>query len=293
MLLLPTMVFAKNYTLDDAEIKRISIPDNWYFLTQENFNSVYEEINIPEAFYNTMVDNNYYFVIMSPSNNMEIILTKKEVDADDFSNMDDNDVLAYATNTPYSDKNLSIYKIDNHKYLVAMYVDTSNNINYIYNYLTVINNTLYQFKIQKTNINFTDNEKETFINIIDSLQYNTDINNNNEENKSIFDFIVENKEMVAIGGFILALLIIIIAIIVNKKNKKTMQEDRFNTSINYHTNSNNSGVTHLMNNNIYDSDNPYKDIEEKKEEVKKEIKKEDINPLMDIKIEDDNKKSNN
>ena len=71
-----------------------------------------------------------------------------------------------------------IFKVGGVKYLKMSYLDSNLNV-YVIDYITIINNTLYQFKVQKGGSAFLSSEISEIESIVSSTDYNIKSNSNN------------------------------------------------------------------------------------------------------------------
>lgn len=188
ILFMPFMIKAVDVSINDTDINSITFNDDWVYVTRDNYKEVlasygYSDTDI-ESTYNKLLSRSYYLDAFTTDFNREIFLIVKDETSDVYNMNDLSDDDVYKETTELRNKykvynaEEDIFKSGNVKYLKMSYLDSSINV-YVIDYITIINNTLYQFKVQKSASAFLNSEISEIESIISSTNYNIKSNNNN------------------------------------------------------------------------------------------------------------------
>ncbi len=171
--LLPIFVFAKEYTINDINLK-LDVNDNWIVFTRDNLDNNDDLItfnldkeSLLSLYQKQMIyfdgipeDTSYEFLVIVPNNSLEVNNLSHYPDG---LVMETSKELAKKVNTD----NYKTY-MARHKYAVVNYFDKATNM-YIVNYYTVMNAKGYNFQLQKQT-KITNEEIKNLENIIDSIE---------------------------------------------------------------------------------------------------------------------------
>lgn len=228
ILLFPIIIFAKEYSANDINIK-LDIQDDYIVFTRDNLDNNSDLSNLKltkENMEKLMLSNNIYLDIIKNDISYEILLvvpnTKLEfnnlTNATDEILNDLKDELVKQTGS----KVANVYKA-NHNYIVVDYFDEKTNY-YIVNYYTVVNAKGYNFQLQKKS-EITDTEKQELKKIVDSVnikildEYKEESSETQEkiDNYSKKGFDYKNIIYGAIIGAIAGLISYAVSIFIKKK----------------------------------------------------------------------------
>ena len=216
VLVLPLIVFAKDFEIKDIDLK-IKLKDDYIVFTRDNIsnNEDLSKLNIKEDYMKEVMDNNnIYLDILNNDVSYEILVVvpNKTLSFYDLSSATDSmlDDLKNELMKKTGSEKASIYK-KNHNYIVVDYYD-KNTDNYIVNYYTVVNAKGYNFQLQKKN-EITDTEKQELKEIIDSVNITVKESDNKNTGFSIKNIIIG-----AIIGAIVGLISYIISNYLKKNN---------------------------------------------------------------------------
>ena len=186
-LFMPFMIKAVDIGITDTDINSITFNDDWVYVTRDNYRDVLANYNYSESditnTYNKWVSQSYYLDAFTKDFNREIFLIVKDETSDvyNMNDLSDSDVYKETTElrNQYKAYNAEedIFKVGGIKYLKMSYLDSNLNI-YVIDYITIINNTLYQFKVQKSGSAFLSSEITEIEDIISSTNYNIKRNSN-------------------------------------------------------------------------------------------------------------------
>ncbi len=176
MFLFPILVFAKEYTVEEVNLK-LSLNDDWYVFTRSNLNGNkgLEELGISkEKLLTTLEKSSIYIDSIPKGKEFEFLLVipKTDLEVNNLNNYTDS-LLEEVKGTfkeRFDTEKCDIYKTDNHKFIVIDYYD-SNLKYYIVNYYTIVDNKGYNFQLQKKS-EVTDTEKAELKKIVDSIKIN-------------------------------------------------------------------------------------------------------------------------
>lgn len=192
-LFIPFMVKAVDIGINDTDINSITLNDDWVYITRDNYKEVLANYNYSdtdiESTYNTWLSHSYYMDAFTKDFNREIFLIVKDETSDiyNMNDLSDSDVYKETTElrNQYKAYNAEedIFKTGGVKYLKMSYLDSKLNV-YVIDYITVINNTLYQFKVQKSDSTFLSSEISEIESIISSVNYNIKNKNTKDENSN-------------------------------------------------------------------------------------------------------------
>ena len=245
-LFMPFMIKAVDIGINDTDINSITFNDDWVYITRDNYKDVlpnygYSDTDI-EKYYNNWLNHSYYLDAFTKDNNREIFLIVKDETSDVYNMNDlfDDDIYKETTElrNQYKAYNAEedIFKVSGVKYLKMSYLDSSLNV-YVIDYINIINNTIYQFKAQKSGSRFLSSEITEIEGIISSTNYNSksnkNINDNNISNSTNKSFIAskDNRKkdnniftFAIIGALVGALVGGVSALIIKltKKNKNSI-----------------------------------------------------------------------
>ena len=236
-LIIPFMV--SGLEVSNTDITDIEFSDDWIVVTRDNYNDVlkgqgYSDGQISST-YSMFLSNDYYIDAFTSDYSKELFLiVKNETSSiDNFSSLSDSEILSSTKELRDKYKvygaSEDVYTTDNGiKYLKMSYLDSSLNV-YIIDYITIVNNMLYQFKVQKKNVNFVDSEVSDIEGIISSTDYDIEgkdtlpgevqglISSNNNKLSS-----EDARIIIIFGGFfgVLYTIGIIVAVVLATNNRK-------------------------------------------------------------------------
>ena len=178
-LIIPFMV--SGLEVSNTDITDIEFSSDWIVVTRDNYNEVLKEQGFSDeqisSAYSLFSSNYYYIDAFTSDYGKELFLIVKNEtsNVDNMSSLSDSEILSNTKELrdEYKVYNASedVYTADNGiKYLKMSYFDSSLNV-YVIDYITVVNNMLYQFKVQKKNVNFFDSEASDIEGIISSAVY--------------------------------------------------------------------------------------------------------------------------
>jgi hypothetical protein len=209
--LLPIIVFAKEYEMKDIDIK-LNVDDDFIVLTRYNldYNTDLDKVGVTKDYLeNVMENNNIYFDIIKPDLSYEILVVVpkttplykdlREATEEELKVLKETIVKQTGDSLPI------VYKND-YAFIVVDYKD-KNGYNII-NYYTVINSRGYNIQLQKKD-KITEEDKEDLSDIIDSIVFNE--NKENENNKKPFDY------KIILYGAIIGLMAGIITYVIGSK----------------------------------------------------------------------------
>lgn len=186
-LFMPFMIKAVDIGITDTDINSITFNDDWVYVTRDNYKDVLANYNYSESditnTYNNWLNQSYYLDAFTKDFNREIFLIVKDETSDvyNMNDLSDDDVYKETTElrNQYKAYNAEedIFKVGGVKYLKMSYLDSNLNV-YVIDYITIINNTLYQFKVQKGGSTFLSSEINEIEGIISSTNYNIKSNSN-------------------------------------------------------------------------------------------------------------------
>lgn len=186
-LFMPFMVKAVDIGITDTDINSITFNDDWVYVTRDNYKEVLANYNYSETditnTYNKWLSQSYYMDAFTKDFSREMFLIVKDETSDvyNMNDLSDSDVYKETTElrNQYKAYNAEedIFKVGGVKYLKMSYLDSNLNI-YVIDYITIINNTLYQFKVQKSGSAFLSSEISEIESIISSTNYNIKSNSN-------------------------------------------------------------------------------------------------------------------
>ena len=186
-LFMPFMIKAVDIGITDTDINSITFNDDWVYVTRDNYRDVLANYNYSEAditnTYNKWVSQSYYMDAFTKDFSREIFLIVKDETSDVYNMNDLSDDEVYKETTElrnqYKAYNAEedIFKVGSVKYLKMSYLDSNLNV-YVIDYITIINNTLYQFKVQKGGSAFLSSEISEIEGIVSSTDYNIKSNSN-------------------------------------------------------------------------------------------------------------------
>lgn len=175
MMIVPTMVLAKEYTFDDIGLK-MNISDDWYVFTRENYknNDFLIENGISEEYMQNFFTQNKAYVNALPKDysfDMIVNITAANLEMNNLSNYKDEMIMDTAKDATKSlkDAKYSVYNNGNHKFMLISFFDTSTN-KYIYRYYTVFNHNGFSFAIQ-TNEEPTESQKQALDEIAKTIYF--------------------------------------------------------------------------------------------------------------------------
>ncbi len=190
-LFMPFMVKAVDIGITDTDINSITFNDDWVYVTRDNYRDVLANYNYSETditnTYNNWLSQSYYLDAFTKDFNREIFLIVKDETSDvyNMNDLSDSDVYRETTElrNQYKAYNAEedIFKVGGVKYLKMSYLDSNLNV-YVIDYITIINNTLYQFKVQKSGSAFLSSEITEIEGIISSTNYNIKSKSNSNSN---------------------------------------------------------------------------------------------------------------
>ena len=241
-LFIPFIVKGETVGISNTDINSITFGDDWAIVTRDNYKEVlanygFSDTDITNT-YSKWTVNSYYMDAFTKDFSKEIFLIyKKETsDVDNMSSLTDSDIMKETSElrSQYEVYNAkeAIYNANGVKYLKMSYLDSSLNI-YVIDYITIVNNYLYQFKVQKNSSEFTDSEINEIDGIVSSTKYDVNTVDNNDENNSDDNMVISpnpNKDKgdsslnsILIGTIVGAIVGAVIGITIklsnNKKNK--------------------------------------------------------------------------
>ena len=201
-LLVPFMVKAIDIGITDTDINSITFNDDWVYMTRDNYRDVlvnygYSDADI-ENTYNTWLNHSYYLDAFTKDNNREVLLIVKDEtsNVDNMNDLSDDEVYKETTElrNQYKAYNAEedIFKVGGVKYLKMSYLDSSLNV-YVIDYITIVNNTLYQFKAQKSGSAFLSSEINEIEGIISSTDYNVKNNNISTNNDTTGNSLISTR----------------------------------------------------------------------------------------------------
>ena len=181
-LFMPFMV--SGLEVSNIDITDIDFSSDWIVVTRDNYNEVLKEQGFTDgqiaSTYSLFLSNDYYIDAFTADYSKELFLiVKNETSSlDNMSSLSDSEILSSTKvlRDKYKVYNATedIYTTNNGiKYLKMSYLDSGLNL-YVTDYITIVNNMLYQFKVQKKNTSFVDSEITDIENIVSSAVYNTD-----------------------------------------------------------------------------------------------------------------------
>ena len=186
-LFMPFMVKAVDIGITDTDINSITFNDDWVYVTRDNYKEVLANYNYSETditnTYNKWLSQSYYMDAFTKDFSREMFLIVKDETSDvyNMNDLSDSDVYKETTElrNQYKAYNAEedIFKVGGVKYLKMSYLDSNLNI-YVIDYITIINNSLYQFKVQKSGSAFLSSEISEIESIISSTNYNIKSNSN-------------------------------------------------------------------------------------------------------------------
>ena len=186
-LFMPFMIKAVDIGITDTDINSITFNDDWVYVTRDNYKEVLANYNYSETditnTYNKWLSQSYYMDAFTKDFSREMFLIVKDETSDvyNMNDLSDSDVYKETTElrNQYKAYNAEedIFKVGGVKYLKMSYLDSNLNI-YVIDYITIINNTLYQFKVQKSGSAFLSSEISEIESIISSTNYNIKSNSN-------------------------------------------------------------------------------------------------------------------
>ena len=190
-LFIPFIVKGKSVVISNTDISSITFNDDWEVVTRDNYKEVLPNYGLSDTdisnTYSRWTVHSYYMDAFTKDFNKEIFLIyKKETsDVDNMSNLTDSDIMKETSELrskfeAYNAKE-EIYNANGVKYLKMSYLDSSLNI-YVIDYITVVNNYLYQFKVQKKSVEFSNSEINEIEDIVSSVKYDSISVDNNSEN---------------------------------------------------------------------------------------------------------------
>ena len=247
-LFMPFMIKAVDVSINDTDINSITFNDDWVYVTRDNYKEVLANYNYSESditnTYNNWLNQSYYLDAFTKDFNREMFLIVKDETSDVYNMNDLSDDEVYKETTElrnqYKAYNAEedIFRVGGVKYLKMSYLDSNLNV-YVIDYITIINNTLYQFKVQKSGSAFLSSENTEIEGIISSTNYNiksnsnsndVSTNNNDTTGNSLISTRVNNKKnnntlnSVLIGAIVGAVVGgvagLIIKLTKNKNNNK-------------------------------------------------------------------------
>ena len=187
-LFMPFLVKAVDIGINDTDINSITFNDDWVYITRDNYKEVLANYNYSDTditnTYNNWLSESYYLDAFTKDFNREMFLIVKDETSDVYNMNDLSDSDVYKETTELRNKYKAynaeedIFKVGNVKYLKMSYLDSNLNV-YVMDYITIINNTLYQFKVQKSGSAFLSSEISEIEGIISSTNYNIKSNSNN------------------------------------------------------------------------------------------------------------------
>lgn len=190
-LFMPFMIKAVDIGINDTDINSITFNDDWVYITRDNYKEVLANYNYSDTditnTYNNWLSESYYLDAFTKDFNREMFLIVKDETSDvyNMNDLSDSDVYKETTElrNQYKAYNAEedIFKVGNVKYLKMSYLDSNLNV-YVMDYITIINNTLYQFKVQKSGSAFLSSEISEIEGIISSTDYNIISNSNSVSN---------------------------------------------------------------------------------------------------------------
>ncbi len=228
ILLFPIFIFAKEYEVEDINMK-LDVRTDYIVFTRNNLdnNTDLVKLNIPQEYLeNLMKTNNIYYDIIKNDVSYEILVVvpNTKLQFNNLSNATDtmlNDLkneLVKKTGATVS----SVYKAKNN-YIVVDYYD-ANTKYYIVNYYTVVNARGYNIQLQKRS-EITNDERQDLKDIIDSINIKV-LDEYKEESKEMqkniekydkkpFDY--KNIIWGAVIGAAVGLISYVIGIFIKKK----------------------------------------------------------------------------
>lgn len=190
-LFMPFMIKAVDIGINDTDINSITFNDDWVYITRDNYKEVLANYNYSDTditnTYNNWLSESYYLDAFTKDFSREMFLIVKDETSDVYNMNDLSDSDVYKETTELRNKYKSynaeedIFKVGNVKYLKMSYLDSNLNV-YVMDYITIINNTLYQFKVQKSGSAFLSSEISEIEGIISSTDYNIISNSNSVSN---------------------------------------------------------------------------------------------------------------
>ena len=192
-LFMPFIVKAVDIGINDTDINSITFNDDWVYITRDNYKEVLANYNYSDTditnTYNNWLSESYYLDAFTKDFNREMFLIVKDETSDVYNMNDLSDSDVYKETTELRNKykvynaEEDIYKVGNVKYLKMSYLDSNLKV-YVMDYITIINNTLYQFKVQKSGSAFLSSEISEIEGIISSTDYNIISNSNSVSNNN-------------------------------------------------------------------------------------------------------------
>lgn len=216
VLLMPMVALATEVDIVSADMT-IDLPDDWYVFTRENIenNSKLEELGLTYDFMeDLMYGNDMYLDAISDEE--EFVISVLAVSGvGNLNDYFDSEVEDLAKEIQ-EDIGLAEYELYNndYKYVYLEYMDAGY---YIINYYTIIADRAYTFTFQKET-EFTNEEKETYKEIVDSVKFDKYVPLDN------------NKEIIVVAaGIGLVVVLGIVAVIVAKiKGNESKKESKEN-----------------------------------------------------------------
>ena len=189
-LFIPFIVKGETVDISNTDLNSISFNDNWVVVTRDNYKEVLSNYGFSDtditSTYSKWTVNSYYMDAFTKDFSKEIFLIYKSEssDLDNMSSLSDSDIMKQTSTLrekykAYSAKE-DIFNGNGIKYLKMTYKDSSLNI-YVMDYITIVNNYLYQFKVQKKSNEFTNDEVSEIESIISSANYDVNVVDDNTD----------------------------------------------------------------------------------------------------------------
>ncbi len=167
--LFPTLVFAKDYTVDDINTT-INVDDNYIVITRDSMlKTDLDKLNVSREYIEEIMDeSDIYYIITKNDISYEVLLAvpNNELPFNDLKDVDDQTFIKirkdFAERTETEE--ISYYK-NNYRFIVVEHYDELTKY-YVINYYTVVNAHGYNFQLQKKTP-ITDKEKAELKGIID------------------------------------------------------------------------------------------------------------------------------
>ena len=216
ILLFPLFIFAKEYEIEDINLK-FNISDDYIIFTRENLDSNTDltKLNIDKDYLKEIMDKNKIYADIIKNDITHEILVIVPGTKIAFNNLID------ATDTMLNElkeevvkktgaETSNVYKAK-HNFIVVDYHDEKTGY-YIVNYYTVVNSKGYNFQLQKKSA-ITEDEKNDLKDFVDSVEIK--VLDEYKDNKNTFDF--KNVLYGALIGAATGLLYYVIAMFIKKK----------------------------------------------------------------------------
>ncbi len=213
---LPLMVQAAIIDVPSADMS-LTLPDEWYVFTRDNIegNTELEELELTYDFMNDLMNENDMYVDAFDDEEEFIVSVVPVEDVGNLNDYFDSEIedLAVEIQGIAGADGYELYEND-YKFIYLEYMDAGY---YIINYYTIIADRAYTFTIQKE-AEFTDNEKNSYKNIIDSVHFDNYIAVDNSKETLV----------VAIGIGLVVVLGIAAVIIAKVKGKDNIENSQEN-----------------------------------------------------------------